>query len=85
MSVLAQAAVDLNVLALYGVGLLVIVAILAMGAQFALSFLAQRNLNDLHALGMQAIVASNDIETVDRALDDDRNRVVQNNNGNGDD
>ena len=81
--IVMQAAVDLDTLALYGVGLLVIVAILAVGAQVVLSFLAQRNLNDLHSLGMQAIVANNDIQTVDRALDD-RNRTVVQQNGSSD-
>jgi len=81
--IVLQAAVDLDTLALYGVGLLVIVSILAVGAQVVLSFLAQRNLNDLHSLGMQAIVANNDIQTVDRALDDHGRTVVQQNDGHG--
>jgi len=58
----AQAAgpvVDINQLALLGVGLLVVVAILAVAGQLILSYLGQRNLNDIHALGIEAVVAQN--------------------------
>lgn len=51
--------VNINELALLGVGLLVVVAILAVAGQLILSYLGQRNLNDIHALGIEAVVAQN--------------------------
>jgi len=51
--------VNINQLALLGVGLLVVVAILAVAGQLILSYLGQRNLNDIHALGIEAVVAQN--------------------------
>ena len=54
-----QTVVDINDLALLGVGVLIVVSILAVVTQAVLSYLAQRNLNDIHALGVEAIVAQN--------------------------
>jgi hypothetical protein len=48
------------------------VLFVAVIAQVGLSYLGQRNLNDLHTQGLQAIIATNDIETVDREMDDYR-------------
>ncbi len=62
LTTVAQAAepvVNINQLALLGVGLLVVVAILAVAGQLILSYLGQRNLNDIHALGIEAVVAQN--------------------------
>lgn len=58
-AVVAQATVDINELALLGVGTLVVVSILAVVGQLILSYLGQRNLNDIHALGIEAVVAQN--------------------------
>jgi len=62
IGVLAQtggAVVDLNQLALLAVGLIVVVAILGAGVQAYLTAQAQRNLNDIHSMGIQAVVAQN--------------------------
>lgn len=67
---LLQATVDINELALLGVGAVVVVMILAIIAQIGLSYLAQRNLNDQLSLGMQAIVGSNNLRVVDQQQDD---------------
>jgi len=52
-------AVNVNELALLGVGVLIIVALFAVVTQAILSFLAQRNLNDIHSMGIEAVVAQN--------------------------
>lgn len=62
IGVLAQTGgtvVDLNQLALLAVGLLVVIAILGAGVQAYLTAQAQRNLNDIHSMGIQAVVAQN--------------------------
>ena len=60
IGVLAQTSViDLNQLALLAVGLLIVVAILGAGVQAYLTAQAQRNLNDIHSMGIQAVVAQN--------------------------
>jgi len=51
--------VNLNQLALLAVGLLIIVAVLGAGVQAYLTAQAQRNLNDIHSMGIQAVVAQN--------------------------
>jgi hypothetical protein len=57
---LAQASViDINQLAVLAVGLLVIVAVLGTAVNAYLSANAQQNLNDIHSMGIQAIVAQN--------------------------
>jgi len=56
---LAQTVVDLNELALLSVGLLIIIAVLGAGVQAYLTAQAQRNLNDIHSMGIQAVVAQN--------------------------
>lgn len=56
---LAASSVNLNRLALLGVGVLIAVSILAITGQLILSYLSQRNLNDIHSLGIQAIIAQN--------------------------
>jgi len=64
--------VDINELALLGVGALVVVMVLAMLAQVGLSYLAQRNLNDQLSLGIQGIVGSNNLRAIDNQMDDYR-------------
>lgn len=60
LTVLAQTGViDLNQLALLAVGVLVLIAVLGAGVNTYLSAQAQRNLNDIHSLGIQAVVAQN--------------------------
>lgn len=54
-----QSTVNINELALLGVGSLVVVMLLAAVAQVGLSYLGQRNLNDIHSMGIQAVVAQN--------------------------
>lgn len=82
VTTVAQSApvVDINELALLGVGLLVVVAILAVAGQLVLSYLAQRNLNDIHALGIEAVVAqnqqtnlANELQQTNQTSDDDGN------------
>jgi len=51
--------VDLNQLALLAVGLLIVIAVLGAGVQAYLTAQAQRNLNDIHSMGIQAVVAQN--------------------------
>jgi len=53
-------------------GLLAIVAagIFGIVAQVLLSFLSQRSQNQILSQGMQAVVGSNTIETVDSQMDD---------------
>jgi len=69
-AILLQAGVDINDLALLGVGAVITVMILAILAQIGLSYLAQRNLNDQLSLGMQAIVGSNNLRVVDAQQQD---------------
>lgn len=64
--------IDINQLALLGVGAVVVVMILAILAQIGLSYLAQRNLNDQLSLGIQGIVGTNNLETIDRRMDLER-------------
>ena len=62
IGVLAQTGgtvVDLNQLALFAVGLLVVITVLGAGVQAYLTAQAQRNLNDIHSMGIQAVVAQN--------------------------
>jgi len=56
-------------------GLLAIVAagIFGIVAQVLLSFLSQRSQNQILSQGMQAVVGSNTIETVDSQMDDGDN------------
>lgn len=63
-------AVDINQLALLGVGAVVVVMILATLAQVGLSYIAQRNLNDQLSLGVQGIVGTNNLRTIDQQMDD---------------
>jgi hypothetical protein len=74
-AVIAQVAQtpDLEVLASVGVGAVIVLALIAVLTQTALSFLAQRNLNDQLSLGMQAIVGSNNLQIVDEQQDDEGN------------
>ncbi len=62
--------VDINELALLGVGAVVVIMILAVLGQMGLSYLAQRNLNDMNSLGIQAVVGTNSIRTIDEQMDD---------------
>lgn len=74
-AVIAQVAQtpDLEVLASVGVGAVIVLALIGVLTQTALSFLAQRNLNDQLSLGMQAIVGSNNLQIVDEQQDDEGN------------
>ena len=58
-----ETTIELGVLAIIGLGLLFGVV------QAVLSYLAQRNLNDLHSMGMQAIIAVNELQIVDESLE----------------
>jgi len=79
-STLLQAGVDIQDLAMVGVGSVVVVMILAILAQIGLSYLGQRNLNDQLSLGMQAIVGSNNLRVVDNQQDDGVESDSNNNN-----
>jgi hypothetical protein len=79
-STLLQAGVDIQDLAMVGVGSVVVVMILAILAQIGLSYLGQRNLNDQLSLGMQAIVGSNNLRVVDNQQDDGVESDNNNNN-----
>jgi len=79
-STLLQAGVDIQNLAMVGVGSVVVVMILAILAQIGLSYLGQRNLNDQLSLGMQAIVGSNNLRVVDNQQDDGVESDGNNNN-----
>jgi len=79
-STLLQAGVDIQDLAMVGVGSVVVVMILAILAQIGLSYLGQRNLNDQLSLGMQAIVGSNNLRVVDNQQDDGVESDGNNNN-----
>jgi hypothetical protein len=63
-------AVDINQLALLGVGAVIVVMMLAILAQIGLSYLAQRNLNDQLSLGIQGIVGTNNLRTIDNQMND---------------
>jgi hypothetical protein len=64
--------VNINEIALLGVGAVVVVMILAVLSQVGLSYLAQRNLNDQLSLGIQGIVGSNNLRAIDNQMDDYR-------------
>jgi len=64
--------VNINELALLGVGAVVVVMVLAVLSQVGLSYLAQRNLNDQLSLGIQGIVGSNNLRAIDNQMDDYR-------------
>jgi len=78
-------AIDINQLALLGVGGVLTVMILAVIAQVGLSYLAQRNLNDQLSLGIQGIVGTNNLRTIDDQMDDVRVAPAENDRlgGNG--
>jgi len=79
---LLQAGVDIQDLAVIGVGAVVVVMILAILAQIGLSYLGQRSLNDQLSLGMQAIVGSNNLRVVDNQQEDNIDNGNNGNNGN---
>jgi len=64
--------VNINEIALLGVGAVVVVMVLAVLSQVGLSYLAQRNLNDQLSLGIQGIVGSNNLRAIDNQMDDYR-------------
>jgi uncharacterized protein (UPF0303 family) len=76
---LQSSAVNVNELALLGVGVLITVAILAVVVQTILSALAQRNLNDIHSMGIQAVIAQNQQSN----LADELQETDENNGNNG--
>jgi len=57
--------VNINELALIGVGAIIVVMLASVLVQAGLSFLAQRNLNDQLSLGIQGVVGVNNVRTVD--------------------
>jgi len=63
-------AIDINQLALLGVGAVIVIMILAVLAQIGLSYLAQRNLNDQLSLGIQGVVGVNNLQTIDNQMED---------------
>jgi hypothetical protein len=65
-----QAGVNINDLAILGIGAVITIMILAVLAQVGLSYLGQRSLNDQLGLGMQAIVGSNNLRVVDNQQED---------------
>jgi len=69
-TMLLQAGVNINELAILGIGAVITVMILAILSQIGLSYLGQRNLNDQLSLGMQAIVGSNNLRVVDNQQQD---------------
>jgi len=69
-TVVLQAGVDINDLAILGIGAVITIMILAVLAQVGLSYLGQRSLNDQLGLGMQAIVGSNNLRVVDNQQED---------------
>jgi len=70
ISAALQTGVNINELALLGVGAIIIVMILGILAQTGLSYLAQRNLNDQLSIGVQAIVGGNNLRIIDAQQDD---------------
>jgi len=74
--------VDINELALLGIGAVITIMILAVLAQIGLSYLAQRNLNDQLSLGLQAIVGGNNLRVVDNQQDDGINNDTNKSDGN---
>jgi len=79
---LLQAGVDINDLAILGIGAVITVMILAVLAQIGLSYLGQRNLNDQLSLGLQSIVGSNNLRVIDNQQEDSMNEGDNNNGGN---
>jgi hypothetical protein len=70
LATVLQAGVNINSLAVIGVGALITVMILSVLAQLGLSYLAQRNVNDQLSLGIQGIVGTNNLRVVDNAQED---------------
>lgn len=70
ISAALQTGVNINELALLGVGAVIVVMILGILAQIGLSCLAQRNLNDQLSIGVQAIVGGNNLRIIDAQQDD---------------
>jgi len=75
--------VNINEIALLGVGAVVVVMVLAVLSQVGLSYLAQRNLNDQLSLGIQGIVGSNNLRAIDNQMDDYRERRDGGDSGKG--
>lgn len=65
--------VNINELALIGVGAIIVVMLAAVLVQAGLSFLAQRNLNDQLSLGVQGVVGVNNLRTIDNQQEPDGN------------
>jgi len=79
---------DLITIALYGVGAMIILLLLVGIAVTILHVFAQRNIQQLsetshssllsmHSLGMNAIIAANEMVIVDNALENQGNQKVQ--------
>jgi len=55
----------------FTLGIIALVAIGFLGAviQGVLSYLSHRSLNDMHSLGIQAIIGVNEMDVLDRAIE----------------
>ncbi len=67
---------------LYDVFVTGIIATVALGflmgvSQVILSYLAQRNLNDMHSMGIQAIIGVNEMKVIDRSMEDNKTTVIK--------
>lgn len=60
-----------DLLSVFELGILAMVAIGFMGAviQGVLSYLSHRSLNDIHSLGIQAIIGVNEMNALDRVIE----------------
>lgn len=70
--------VNMQTLSELAVASIIIISIIAVLIQALLSYLAQRNLNDMHTLGIQAIIGTNEMVIIDEAMDR-RNRKIEDN------
>ncbi len=66
---------DMQTLSEIAVFSIIVISIIAVLIQALLSYLSQRNLNDLHSMGIQAIIGVNEMVIVDEAMDR-RNRKL---------
>lgn len=87
-AVVAQAGVDIQALATLGVGSVIALLLIFGLVQAGLSVFQTRAMNNQVQQGIQAIVGVNNMDTIDRAMEDrQRERQeaqVVNNNGGGD-
>jgi len=69
-----------DLLNIFELGILALIAIGFAGAilQGVLSYLSHRSLNDIHSLGIQAIIGANEMRIIDRSLEDSRKKKEEN-------